>query len=127
MSDLALPRRAARVVDETPFAKAAAIAVALAFLSLFFLAPLLVVITEASAKGFSAYWQALTEADALAAIALTVTIAAVVVPLNAGFGLTAAWAIAKFQFTGKNLLITLIDLPFSVSPVVSGLVFVLLF
>jgi sulfate transport system permease protein len=127
MSDLALTRRAAKVADEAPLAKAAAIAAALAFLSLFFLAPLAVVIAQASAKGFSAYWQALAEPDARAAIALTLTIAAVVVPLNAGFGLAAAWAIAKFQFAGKNLAVTLIDLPFSVSPVVSGLVFVLLF
>ena len=127
MSDAALPRRAARVADETPLAKGVAIFVALAFLALFFLSPLLVVVAEASAKGFSAYLEALTEPDARAAIALTLTIAAIVVPLNAAFGLAAAWAIAKFSFKGKNLLITLIDLPFSVSPVVSGLVFVLLF
>jgi sulfate transport system permease protein len=128
MSDAALPRHAAaRAADEAPLAKALAVAVALAFLSVFFLAPLLVVIAEASAKGFAAYLEALLEPDALAAIALTATVAAIVVPLNAAFGLVAAWCIAKFQFAGKNLLVTLIDLPFSVSPVVSGLVYVLLF
>jgi len=127
MSDAALPRRARKVADETPLAKTAAIAVALAFLALFFLSPLLVVIAEASAKGFGAYLEALSEPDARAAIALTFTTAALVVPLNAAFGLAAAWAIAKFSFAGKNLLVTLIDLPFSVSPVVSGLVYVLLF
>ena len=128
MSDAALPRRAAgRVADETPLAKTLAVAVCVGFLGVFFLAPLLVVIAEASAKGFAGYVEAILEPDALAAIALTFTIAAIVVPLNAAFGLAAAWAIAKFQFAGKNLLVTLIDLPFSVSPVVSGLVFVLLF
>ena len=75
----------------------------------------------------AAYLAALTDPDARAAIALTLLVAAIVVPLNAAFGLAAAWAIAKFEFRGKSLLITLIDLPFSVSPVVSGLVFVLLF
>ena len=128
MSDAALPRRAAgRVADETPLAKTLAIAVSLVFLGVFFLAPLLVVIAEASAKGLGSFVDAILEPDALAAIALTFTIAAIVVPLNAAFGLAAAWAIAKFSFAGKNLLVTLIDLPFSVSPVVSGLVFVLLF
>jgi sulfate transport system permease protein len=128
MSDAALPRRAAsRVADETPAAKLIAIVAALAFLGVFFLAPLFVVVAQAAAKGLEGYWQALTEPDARAAIGLTFTIAAIVVPLNAAFGLAAAWAIAKFEFRAKNLLITLIDLPFSVSPVVSGLVFVLLF
>ncbi len=128
MSDTALPRRAAAgVADESPLAKTIALIVALAFLGLFFLSPLLVVIAEASAKGLAAYFEALWEPDARAAIALTFLVAAIVVPLNAAFGLTAAWAIAKFSFKGKNLLVTLIDLPFSVSPVVSGLVYVLLF
>jgi len=128
LSDAALPRRAAgRVADETPLAKTLAIAVSLVFLGVFFLAPLVVVIAEALAKGLAGFVDAILEPDALAAIALTFTIAAIVVPLNAAFGLAAAWAIAKFDFAGKNLLTTLIDLPFSVSPVVSGLVFVLLF
>ena len=127
MSDAALPRRSAPVADETPLARFAALAVALGFLVLFFLSPLLVVIAEASGKGLGFYFAALSEPDSRAAIALTFTTAAIVVPLNAAFGLAAAWAIAKFSFAGKNLLITLIDLPFSVSPVVSGLVYVLLF
>jgi sulfate transport system permease protein len=128
MSDAALPRRAAgQVADEAPLAKTVAIAVFVVFLGVFFLAPLIVVIAQASAKGLAGFVDAILDPDALAAIALTFTIAAIVVPLNAAFGLAAAWAIAKFQFAGKNLLVTLIDLPFSVSPVVSGLVFVLLF
>ena len=124
MSDLAPPRA---VADEPALAKALAIAVSLAFLALFFLAPLVVVVTEAAAKGWTGYLAALSEPDARAAILLTLSVAAIVVPINAAFGLCAAWCVAKFEFRGKNLLITLIDLPFSVSPVVSGLVFVLLF
>ena len=127
MSDFTLPRRAASVVDESRPAKALAIAISLGFLALFFLAPLLVVLSEAAGKGWSGYCAALAEPDARAAILLTLTTAAIVVPLNGLFGLAAAWCVSKFQFVGKNLLITLIDLPFSVSPVVSGLVFVLLF
>ncbi len=128
MSDAALSRRAAtRAADETPLAKAIAIGISMAFLAVFFLAPLVVVVVEASGKGLTGYIDAIGEPDARAAILLTLTVAAFVVPLNAAFGLAAAWAIAKFQFAGKNLLVTLIDLPFSVSPVVSGLVFVLLF
>ena len=128
MSDAVASRRAAsRAADETPFAKAAAIGISLAFLAVFFVAPLVVVVVEASGKGLAGYIDAIREPDARAAILLTLTVAAFVVPLNAAFGLAAAWAIAKFQFAGKNLLVTLIDLPFSVSPVVSGLVFVLLF
>jgi len=126
LSDLAVTR-AAPSADETPLAKTLAILVSVAFLSLFFLAPLIVVLTEAAAKGWSGYFDALGEHDARAAILLTLTVAAIVVPINAAFGLAAAWCVAKFDFRGKNLLITLIDLPFSVSPVVSGLVFVLLF
>ncbi len=80
-----------------------------------------------SAKGFGAYLAAITEPDARSAIVLTLIIAAIAVPINAGFGICAAWAIAKFDFPGKSALVTLIDLPFSVSPVVSGLVFVLVF
>jgi sulfate transport system permease protein len=127
LSDLALGRAASSVVDEPRPAKALATALSLSFLALFFLAPLLVVLSEAAGKGWSGYLEALSEPDARAAILLTLTVAAIVVPINAAFGLTAAWCVSKFQFVGKNLLITLIDLPFSVSPVVSGLVFVLLF
>ena len=102
-------------------------ALALAFLALFLLLPLATVFAEALRKGFAAYLAAFAEPDAVAAIRLTLTVAAIAVPLNLVFGVAAAWAIAKFEFTGKSLLVTLIDLPFSVSPVVSGLVYVLLF
>jgi len=101
--------------------------VALLFLGVFLVLPLVVVFTNALEKGVAAYLAAFTEADALAAIRLTVTAAAIAVPLNLVFGVAAAWAIAKFEFRGKSVLITLIDLPFSVSPVVSGLIYVLLF
>ncbi|HUO12327.1 MAG TPA: sulfate ABC transporter permease subunit CysW [Caulobacteraceae bacterium] len=90
-------------------------------------APLLVVAQQALAKGIAAYLAALTDPDALAAIGLTLVVAAMAVPINAAFGLAAAWTIAKFEFRGKSLLLAIIDLPFSMSPVVSGLVWVLLF
>jgi sulfate/thiosulfate transport system permease protein len=100
---------------------------ALTFLLLFLLLPLLVVVIEALQRGLRAYWAAITEPQALAAIRLTLLVALIVVPLNALFGIAAAWVITKFQFIGKNFLITLIDVPFSVSPVIGGMVFVLLF
>jgi sulfate transport system permease protein len=103
------------------------IGLALAFMGLFLLLPLLAVFTEALRKGFDAYLVALQEPDAWAAIRLTLVTALIAVPLNLVFGVAAAWAIAKFEFKGKSLLITLIDLPFSVSPVVAGLVYVLVF
>ena len=102
-------------------------AVALVFLALFLVLPLAAVFSQAFEKGLGVYLAALKEPDALSSVKLTLITAAVAVPLNLVFGVTAAWAIAKFTFPGKNLLITLIDLPFSVSPVISGLVFVLLF
>jgi sulfate transport system permease protein len=102
-------------------------AIALAFLGLFLLLPLAAVFSQAFEKGIDVYLAALREPDALASIKLTLITAAVAVPLNLVFGVAAAWAIAKFSFPGKNLLITLIDLPFSVSPVISGLVYVLIF
>ena len=102
-------------------------AVALLFLAGFLFVPLLAVFTEAIRSGVGAYWEALVEPDALAAIRLTLLVAAIAVPLNLIFGVAAAWAIAKFEFRGKSLLITLIDLPFSVSPVIAGLIYVLLF
>jgi sulfate transport system permease protein len=98
-----------------------------AVMALLILAPLAVVFTEAFAKGLDPYLAALADPDALAAVRLTLTAAAIAVPLNAAFGLAAAWAIAKFEFRGKSALMALIDLPFSMSPVVSGLVWVLLF
>jgi sulfate transport system permease protein len=103
------------------------IAVAVGFLVLFLVLPLLAVFTEALRRGLGAFLAAFAEPDTQAAIGLTLLIAAIAVPLNLVFGISAAWAVAKFEFPGKSLLVTLIDLPFSVSPVVSGLVFVLLF
>ena len=97
------------------------------FLGAFLFVPLVAVFSQALAKGFRLYLAALSEPDALAAIRLTLFTAAVSVPLNLVFGVSAAWAITKFRFPGKNFLVTLIDLPFSVSPVISGLIFVLLF
>lgn len=103
------------------------IAIALGFLTMLVVLPLVLVFAEALRQGIGAYVAALTDADAWAAIKLTLLTAAVAVPLNLVFGVTAAWAITKFDFKGKSLLITLIDLPFSVSPVIAGLIFVLLF
>jgi sulfate/thiosulfate transport system permease protein len=103
------------------------ITVAFVFLALFLFVPLVAVFVEALRKGVSVYLAALTEPDALAAMRLTLLTALVAVPLNVVFGLAAAWAIAKFQFRGRSLLITLIDLPFAVSPVIAGMIFILLF
>jgi sulfate transport system permease protein len=129
---IGLPRAPARkkvrpVTQDTPLARFALIAVSVIFLLLFLFAPLAIVFTEAISKGWSAFAEVFTEPDAVAAIKLTLFVAAVVVPANLVFGLAAAWSIAKFSFPGKSLLITLIDLPFSVSPVVAGLVYVLVF
>jgi len=101
--------------------------IALAFLALFLVVPLVAVFTEALRKGVETYLAALVEPDALAAIQLTLLVALIAVPANLVFGLAAAWAIAKFDFRGKSLLIALIDLPFAVSPVIAGLVYVLMF
>jgi sulfate transport system permease protein len=103
------------------------ISIALVFLTLFLLLPLAAVFSQAFEKGLTVYLEALKEPDTLSSIKLTLITAAVTVPLNLFFGVTAAWAIAKFSFPGKNLLVTLIDLPFSVSPVISGLIYVLIF
>jgi sulfate transport system permease protein len=102
-------------------------AIALGFLALFLLLPLGAVFSQAFGKGVETYLAALKEPDTLAAVRLTLLVAGVAVPLNLVFGVLASWAIAKFSFPGKNLLITLIDLPFSVSPVISGLIYVLIF
>jgi sulfate transport system permease protein len=102
-------------------------AMALGFVGLFLIVPLVAVFTEAFSKGFDAYTAAITTDDALAALRLTLLAAAIAVPANVVFGVAAGWAIGKFQFRGRQLLMTLIDLPFAVSPVISGLVFVLLF
>jgi len=114
-------------LTEGPLIRWTLTAIALAFLALFLLAPLLAVLTEALKKGFDAYLTALADPMTLSAIELTLVVAAIAVPLNVVFGLTASWAITKFDFPGKSLLITLIDMPFSVSPVISGLIYVLLF
>lgn len=120
--------RAPRPVNTEPVAvRVALTTVALAFLGLFIGLPLVVVFVEAFKHGLGAYLSALVDPDALAAIRLTLVVAAISVSANLVFGLVASWAIAKFEFIGKTFLITLIDLPFSVSPVVAGLVYVLLF
>jgi sulfate transport system permease protein len=120
-------RKSQRGTEESPFVKWTLIAVALAFCLVFLLLPLVNVFAQAFAKGWNYYWSSLGEADSWAAIRLTLIVAAISVPMNVVFGMAAAWAIAKFQFKGKSILITLIDLPFSVSPVVAGLMFVVLF
>jgi sulfate transport system permease protein len=113
--------------SEAPWARWLLTGVALAFLALFLFVPLAAVFTEALKKGWQVYAAAIVHEDAVSAIRLTLLAALIAVPLNAAFGVAAAWAIAKFEFRGKNLLVTLIDLPFSVSPVVAGLIYVLLF
>ena len=118
---------ARRTIAATPLARFTLIAAALAFIFIFLLLPLLTVFVEALRGGVAKYAEAIVEPDALAALRLTLLIAAIAVPLNLVFGVAASWAIAKFQFWGKSLLITFIDLPFSVSPVISGLIYVLLF
>jgi sulfate transport system permease protein len=119
--------RTAGALADPAWLRVTLIGVALAFLGLFLVLPLATVFLEAFAKGWRVYVEAIADPIALAAIRLTLLVAAISVPLNAAFGVAAAWAIAKFEFRGKSLLVTAIDLPFAVSPVVSGLIFVLLF
>lgn len=114
-------------VTETPAIRRILTAIGLLFMLLFIVLPLVVIFAQAFSKGTDAYFSALSDPDAQSAIRLTLLVAAIAVPFNMVFGIAAAWAIAKFEFRGKTFLITLIDLPFSVSPVISGLVFVLLF
>ncbi len=114
-------------LTEPAWVRGVLIFLALGFLTLFLLIPLAAVFAEAFKKGWQLYLRAIVEPDALSAIRLTLLVAAIALPVNLVFGVAAAWAITKFQFRGKQFLITLIDLPFSVSPVVAGLVFVLLF
>jgi sulfate transport system permease protein len=102
-------------------------ALAVSFIAVLLLLPLALVFQEAFAKGVGAFWAAIAEPDALAAVRLSLIAAAIAVPLNSLFGIAAAWSVAKFDFPGKTLLVTLIDLPFSVSPVVAGLIYVLVF
>jgi sulfate transport system permease protein len=116
-----------RGIGESPRLRAVLICAAVALLALFLVLPVVVVLVEAFAAGLGGYLKALSGPDVRAAIRLTLLVAAISVPLNTVFGISAAWAIAKFEFRGKRSLVTLIDLPFSVSPVISGMVFVLLF
>ena len=116
-----------RAVSEPGLVKWGLLAVALVYLVLFLVLPLASVYAQALADGFGHFFAAILDPDALAAVRLTLLVAAIAVPLNLVFGLAAAWTVAKFDFRGKSLLITLIDLPFSVSPVVSGLIYVLMF
>ncbi len=134
MASITLPNPGVPVVSsavqattERPWVRLGLIAVAVTFLGAFLFLPLAIVFSSALEKGFSVYLAALREPDAMAAIRLTLIAAGISVPLNMIFGIAAAWAIGKFDFLGKSLLITLIDLPFSVSPVVSGLIYVLIF
>jgi sulfate/thiosulfate transport system permease protein len=120
-------RKSQRGTEESPFVKWALITVALLFSLVFLLLPLVNVFAQAFAKGATVYWEALRHPNTLSAMKLTLLVTAICVPLNIVFGFAAAWAITKFDFRGKSLLVTLIDLPFSVSPVVAGLMFVVLF
>lgn len=112
---------------EAPWIKWSLIGLALSFLALFLVLPLAVVLYGAFEAGINVWWQAITDPDALAAIRLTLLVLIIVVPTNAIFGVAIAWAIAKFEFRGKTLLISIIDMPFAISPVVVGLIFVILF
>jgi sulfate/thiosulfate transport system permease protein len=122
-----LVAKSRRATEESPLVKWLLVAVAMGFAFVVLLLPLANVFAQALAKGWTFYWQALTDPDSWSAIRLTLLVAFITVPLNVLFGLAAAWAIAKFEFRGKSLLITLIDLPFSVSPVVAGLMFLVMF
>ncbi len=121
------PRAVTRATGESRLVRWTLIAMALAFLALTLVLPLALVFAQALSKGLPAYWEAIKEPDALSAAKLTLLIASIAVPLNLAFGVAAAWCITKFDFPGKHVLITLIDLPFAVSPVISGMIFVLLF
>jgi sulfate/thiosulfate transport system permease protein len=131
----AIPARIPRVItpvaigatEEPPYVRRILIGIAFVFLSVFLLLPLAVVFTEAFRLGIRTFGEAIVHPDARASIRLTLLTAAIAVPLNTIFGVAAAWAIGKFEFRGKQVLTTLIDLPFAVSPVISGLIFVLLF
>jgi len=126
-SGIAPRQRFHRPTDDPVWLKALLVVMAFGFIAVLLLLPLLLVFREAFAGGFLALWTAITEPDSLAAVRLSLMAAAIAVPLNTVFGIAAAWSIAKFDFPGKTFLVTLIDLPFSVSPVVSGLIYVLVF
>jgi sulfate transport system permease protein len=123
----AAPGKVSRATQEPAWVRWLLISVALGWLGLFLFVPLAAIFTEALRKGLEVYWASLTEPDALAAVKLTLIAAVIAVPANLVFGIAAAWAIAKFEFRGKQVLLTLIDLPFAVSPVIAGLIYVLLF
>jgi sulfate transport system permease protein len=127
MSNSRTIRRAKAGTTEPTWVKWTLISIALGFIFLFLVLPLAAVFTEALRKGFGVFLEAFKEPDAWSAIRLTLLVAAIAVPLNLVFGVAAAWAIAKYEFRGKAFLTTLVDLPFSVSPVVAGLIYVLLF
>tara|TARA_Y100000782_G_scaffold36379_1_gene40827 strand:+ start:2570 stop:3457 length:888 start_codon:yes stop_codon:yes gene_type:complete len=135
MSELQIPvvgnpelaARWRRATEEPDWVRWSLIGLALAFLALFLVLPLLVVLVGAFEQGMAIWWQAVNEPDAAAAVRLSLLVVALVVPVNLVFGVAAAWAIAKFEFPGKPLLISLIDMPFAISPVVVGLIFVILF
>lgn len=116
-----------RAIAEPPFFRGLLITLALLFIGIFLIMPLTAVFVQAFEKGLSAYTAAISESETLAALRLTLITTAIVVPLNLVFGVFAAWAISKYQFFGKNILITFIDLPFAVSPVIAGLIFVIIF
>ena len=122
-----MPSYAPSPTTESPWLRRTLIGTALLFMTLFLLVPLLSIFIEAFRQGLQVYWAAITEPDAHSAIKLTLLAAAIALPLNAIFGIAVAWAVTKFDFRGKSLLLTLIDLPFSVSPVIAGLALVLVF
>jgi sulfate transport system permease protein len=122
-----MTKRPRRPTQDHPLARLLLSAIAIGFIALFLVLPLVMVFSQALSRGLSAALVAIAEPDALAAVRLTLLVAAIAVPLNAVFGIAASWAIVKFDFRGKGFLTTLIDLPFSVSPVVSGLIYVLIF
>ncbi len=116
-----------RGTTENPWVRRSLIGVALLFVAIMLVLPMVLVLSQALAHGVGDYWRALSDKDAISALKLTLLAAAIAVPANVIFGVSAAWCIAKFEFKGKQLLLTFIDLPFAVSPVISGLVYVLLF
>lgn len=129
VSSLGVQKNATRhsATSEAPWVRVLLIAITLGFLTLFLFLPLVIVFSEALAKGAQVYWASITEPAAVHAIKLTLITAAIAVTCNLAFGLVAAWAIAKFEFVGKQFVITLLDLPFAVSPVIAGLIYMLLF
>lgn len=121
------PKRRRQAVGEGPITRGLLIGIAVTFLALMLIAPLIVVFVQAFSRGIGVYFDALSQPDTMSALGLTLLVAAIAVPANLVFGVAASWAIAKFDFKYKSFLLTLVDLPFAVSPVVSGLIFVLLF